>query len=336
LEKTNDCVILYTYDVDGSLISFNYLGTEYFYVKDILGNIVRIIDATGTTLVEYQNDAYGNTLYTLDNSGTLNLSHINPYRYRFYRYDEEISYYYCNTRYYQPMIGRWLNADHVAFLDPEGTGELNLFGYCVNNPVMYSDPSGEILITTIILIITILAGAGMFTYTAVDSYNKTGQVDWLGSTVNGLMTFVAVYSLGIYAYNCYLMLSLAYGLNPVIGIGAGGFQYYYNNVLNNSAHVVRGGMSAVDNLQTNMGDDARGYISARSGNEISIDTLATTPRPFLNGQISVTTVGAIRSIGMNVVADPTIGNPYHVAIVPNNVALEKLSELFEQMKNTWR
>ncbi|MFA7179281.1 MAG: hypothetical protein WC075_05090, partial [Dehalococcoidales bacterium] len=32
LEKTNDCVILYTYDVDGSLISFNYLGTEYFYV----------------------------------------------------------------------------------------------------------------------------------------------------------------------------------------------------------------------------------------------------------------------------------------------------------------
>ena len=234
------------------------------------------------------------------------------------------------------MIGRWLNADHVAFLDPEGTGELNLFGYCVNNPVMYSDPSGEILITTIILIITILAGAGMFTYTAVDSYNKTGQVDWLGSTVNGLMTFVAVYSLGIYAYNCYLMLSLAYGLNPVIGIGAGGFQYYYNNVLNNSAHVVRGGMSAVDNLQTNMGDDARGYISARSGNEISIDTLATTPRPFLNGQISVTTVGAIRSIGMNVVADPTIGNPYHVAIVPNNVALEKLSELFEQMKNTWR
>ena len=79
LEKTNDCVILYTYDVDGSLISFNYLDQEYFYVKDILGNIVRIIDATGTTLVEYQYDAYGNILYTLDNSGTLNLSHINPY-----------------------------------------------------------------------------------------------------------------------------------------------------------------------------------------------------------------------------------------------------------------
>jgi len=198
-------------------------------------------------------------------------------------------------------------------------------------PVMYSDPSGEILITTIILILAICAGVGVFTYTAVDSYNKTGQVDLLASTVNGFLTFVAVYSLGIYAYNSYVMLSLAYGLNPVIGIGSAGLQYYYN-----STYVVRGGMSTVDNLQENMGKDPRGYISARSGNEISIDTLATTPKPFYNGQISVTNVGAIRSIGMNVVADPTIGNPYHVAIVPNNVALERLSELFEQMKNIWR
>jgi len=157
LEKTNDCVILYTYDVDGSLISFNYLGTEYFYVKDILGNIVRIIDATGTTLVEYQYDAYGNILYTLDNSGTLNLSHINPYRYRSYRYDEEISYYYCNARYYQPIIGRWLNADSVRFLDPEGTGGLNLFAYCANNPVMNVDPNGKFVIS--ILICSIIIGA---------------------------------------------------------------------------------------------------------------------------------------------------------------------------------
>ncbi|MFA7179335.1 MAG: RHS repeat-associated core domain-containing protein [Dehalococcoidales bacterium] len=143
LEKTNDCVILYTYDVDGSLISFNYDGNEYFYVKDLLGNIIRIIDTNGATLVEYQYDAYGNILHVIDTSGSLALSTINPYTYRGYRYDAEISYYYCNARYYQPLIGRWLNADHVAFLDPEGTGGLNLFGYCGNNPVMYSDPSGH-------------------------------------------------------------------------------------------------------------------------------------------------------------------------------------------------
>ncbi len=197
LEKTNDCVILYTYDVDGSLISFNYAGTEYFYVKDIFGNIVRIIDATGSTLVEYQYDAYGNILYTLDNSGTLNLSHINPYRYRFYRYDEEISYYYCNARYYQPLIGRWLNADHVRFLDPEGTGGLNLFGYCGNNPVMKVDPSGEILISTLVMIACIVIGTiagGVVANNIAKSYGLSGDnlvlATILGATAGGLLGYL--------------------------------------------------------------------------------------------------------------------------------------------------
>ena len=85
-------------------------------MKDLLGNIIRIIDT----------------------NGSLALSTINPYTYRGYRYDTELSYYYCNARYYQPLIGRWLNADHVGFLDPEGASGSNLFAYCGNNPVTHT------------------------------------------------------------------------------------------------------------------------------------------------------------------------------------------------------
>jgi hypothetical protein len=202
---------------------------------------------------------------------------------------------------------------------------------------MYVDPTGEIAIATIILITAICAGVGMFTYTAVDSYNKTGKVDLLGATVNGFMTFMTVYSIGMYAYNSYLMLSLYYGWNPVIGIGAGGFQYLYNyNVIDDSALVIRGGTSSASNLATNLSHDERGLISARSGNNIPFDELCSNPNPFQNGQISVTTVGQIRSIGMNVIPDPTYGNPYHVGIVPNGVSLEKLSEIFERIRNIYR
>lgn len=93
---------------------------------------------------------------------------------------------------------------------------------------MFVDPSGEIAIPTLIFYLAIAAGISAFTYTAIDSYNKTGQIDWVNSIVNGLLTFGTVYCVGMYLYSSYLTLSFIYGWNPVIGFGAGGVQYLYN------------------------------------------------------------------------------------------------------------
>ena len=50
--------------------------------------------------------------------------------------------YYLKTRYYDPEVGRFINMDGISYADPETINGLNLYAYCLNNPVNYSDSSG--------------------------------------------------------------------------------------------------------------------------------------------------------------------------------------------------
>ena len=62
----------------------------------------------------------------------------NPFRYRGYYYDTETGFYYLNTRYYDPLVGRFLNADYLISTY-SGIEGLNLFTYCLNNPINMCD-----------------------------------------------------------------------------------------------------------------------------------------------------------------------------------------------------
>ena len=68
---------------------------------------------------------------------------INPFRYRGYYYDSETGLYYLNSRYYDPVIGRFINADGLVVA---GSGMLsgNMYLYCQNNPVCCVDPTGSL------------------------------------------------------------------------------------------------------------------------------------------------------------------------------------------------
>ncbi|MBE6766102.1 MAG: RHS repeat-associated core domain-containing protein [Ruminococcaceae bacterium] len=94
-------------------------------------------------MVEYTYDAWGKLLNTVDNSG-INLGSINPLRYRGYYYDQETGLYYLQSRYYDPTVGRFINADDISFLGANGTVlSHNLFSFCVNNPINFTDDSGH-------------------------------------------------------------------------------------------------------------------------------------------------------------------------------------------------
>ncbi|MDG0888491.1 RHS repeat-associated core domain-containing protein [Acholeplasma manati] len=189
--------IYYTYDVDGSLISFEYNNNEYFYIRNLQGDIIKIIDINGNVLVTYSYDAFGNTLNTTDTSG-ISLSIINPYRYRGYRYDLETGFYYLQSRYYNPQIGRFISPDSINYLNPMSNSGENLYTYTANNPVNLIDPDGNFAISAIIIGLGIAAligagiGAVVYTVSEIVSYTLAGEWSWswgmfTGSIVGGAL-----------------------------------------------------------------------------------------------------------------------------------------------------
>ena len=109
----------------------------YFYVTNLQGDVVMLLDASGTTVAEYNYDAWGKVL-----SFSGSLAEVNPLRYRGYYYDRETGLYYLQSRYYDPEIGRFINADTFASTG-QGILGCNMFAYCGNEPVIRADPSGQ-------------------------------------------------------------------------------------------------------------------------------------------------------------------------------------------------
>ena len=129
----------FTYDSTGPL-SVSYNGTEYFYVKNAQGDVTVLVNASGTRVVSYTYDAWGNLLTTTGSLATT-LGAQNPLRYRGYVSDTETGLYYLQSRYYNPGWGRFINAD--AYLSTgQGFNGHNMFAYCGNNPISRYDVGG--------------------------------------------------------------------------------------------------------------------------------------------------------------------------------------------------
>ena len=147
---SNLCV--YLYDADGAPIGMQYRTTSmakgdfytFWFEKNLQGDIVAVYNESGTKVYTYQYDAWGNCTATPVSSIGANIyAQYNPFRYRGYYYDMETGLYYLQSRYYDPAIGRFINADaEISDVNGELQG-YNLFTYCFNNPVNLSDLSGE-------------------------------------------------------------------------------------------------------------------------------------------------------------------------------------------------
>lgn len=153
-QEVGNRLMLFTRGVDG-LNGFTLDGAEYFYKKNIQGDINAIMESTGVEIVRYVYDAWGNhKTYVLANgeykqmseaqhSAYAEVAQLNPYRYRGYYYDIETGLYYLNSRYYDSEVGRFINADNMSEAEPNDINGLNLYAYCLNNPVMLVDDNGN-------------------------------------------------------------------------------------------------------------------------------------------------------------------------------------------------
>ncbi len=143
----NTDVILYKYDVSGRYFSMTYNGASYYYIYNMLGDLLALTDVNGNIVAKYAYDPFG-MITVLDandnkNTSTTFIGNINPIRYKGYYYDVETGMFWLSSRYYSPELCRFISPDDVEYLDPESVNGLNLYCYCLNNPISYVDPSGH-------------------------------------------------------------------------------------------------------------------------------------------------------------------------------------------------
>jgi len=137
--------IRYIYNERGLLVGFKHLSKVYYYVRDLLGIITKIVDENGSVMVSYTYDAWGKIIdkeYTPNTIGE-DIALLNHFVYIGYYLDNETEWYYLKSRYYNSNIGRFMNVDNLHQINFETLNGYNLFSYSGCNPINYIDTDGN-------------------------------------------------------------------------------------------------------------------------------------------------------------------------------------------------
>lgn len=133
----------------------------------------------------------------------------------------ETEFFYCNSRYYSPELCRFISPDSIEYLDPQSINGLNLYCYCMNNTIMYADPSGNFPVLACILAVTALVGLGL-TIGGVASDNNTLTAIGLGITGVAALGAGGLAIAGALATGA-IATGVVGGVTAVAGLGSLGF-----------------------------------------------------------------------------------------------------------------
>ena len=136
-----------SYYANGKVVGVNYIIIYYYYLRNTQGNVVKLVDKNGNTVVSYTYDSWGKPLSTTGSSAST-LGADQPFRYRGYIYDNETGFYYLQSRYYDPNTCRFISAD-IYLSTGQGILGHNAYAYCGNNPVARMDSEGKFFFTAI-------------------------------------------------------------------------------------------------------------------------------------------------------------------------------------------
>ena len=153
-ETWNGNTLIPLYDNEDSVCGIIYNDVPYYFIKNLQGDVIAIVDKDAQTVAKYSYDAWGKIISITDKDDDdisyidSHIANINPFRYRSYYYDEEIELYYLQSRYYDASVGRFINVDDTQTILCDGLGCIgyNIFTYCQNTPTNGSDVTGKIFI----------------------------------------------------------------------------------------------------------------------------------------------------------------------------------------------
>ncbi|MCL2062595.1 MAG: hypothetical protein FWH03_08260 [Firmicutes bacterium] len=292
-------------------------GTIYVYRKSAQGDITHIY-TEGAEVVRYAYDAWGNHEIRVkadaDNKPLAQYAHLatlNPLRYRGYYFDgtiegeaEDSGFYYLNSRYYDPAICRFINADDISELDPEEINGLNLYAYCGDNPIMNVDPNGRGFISFLLgLLICGLVFAvvnvgvqlvGDIINFAMTGTWSSGWEEYLGAFIGGFVGGV------VFAMS---------GGNFAFAFGAMGFtQSFTTNLLTNATGKTDYSGWAIFGQAVAMG--ALGFAVGKFAKVIKIPGITAGKNSFLSvfkGGITKLLNGTAGKIALKVIGKGIVG-----------------------------
>lgn len=169
------------YYLDGGVIVIKENGVfkPYITFTDHLGSIMSVVDKEGTEVFEAEYDAWGEQTVKRNAIGLR----------RGYTGHEMLGEYgiiNMNGRLYDPMLGRFFSPDnYVQF--PGFTQSYNRYSYCLNNPLKYTDPSGELSFTVAFGIFNVITGMMQAAF--------NGENVWKAGIL-GVMRAAASYGIG--------------------------------------------------------------------------------------------------------------------------------------------
>ena len=137
-------IVTIMYDENGEAFGIDINGKEYFYVKNAQNDVIAIVNSNNETVATYRYNSWGKLISCEDTSENQEVSFLNPYTYRSYFYDSDTEMYFLKSRYYNPELCRFISVDGYVQTG-QGVLSLNTFAYCVNNPIIFADETGQFI-----------------------------------------------------------------------------------------------------------------------------------------------------------------------------------------------
>ena len=173
----------YYLDGDVIVIRENGIFKAYQSFKDNLGSILSVVDENGSKVFSAEYDAWGKQTISVNTIGLIR-------GYCGHEMLNEFNLINMNGRVYDPILGRFLSPDKYV-QEGDNSQNYNSYSYCLNNPLKYTDPSGELFGLDDALVVGVFSGAIMGAMNAAMSDKPI----WRGALLGGLSA-AATYGIG--------------------------------------------------------------------------------------------------------------------------------------------